>query len=417
MSTQTVIAFKYCNKGCGADYYYGFAVEQTVGTIDAHLDPDSYDLVTFDSAEELLKKTRSYNLAIVIYLFRNVYADEVFREVVAFGKERKNNYVTIAAGTYPSGDPRGVLRYFEYVVVGDCELAVSELVKQVIEGSKVKSIPGVWSSKHGKIVEGGRATPVEIDAIPPFAERFKMFSPIEITRGCPWGCKFCCVPYIYGGTLRHRSIDNIVEAVKIMKKRGKKVVNFLTPNAFAYGSVDRQMADPKKVEELLRALSKIGGMKIIFGNYLSNVRPDFVTDELVIMVKKYTQTPSIHMGGQSGSNSLLESAHVGYTMETILQAVQIVKKHGLGCSVDIMLGLPGETEADRLKTHELITKLVEMGAIPRIHAFMPLPGTPFAGETAKRVGKEERDLVGKLSRGGRIMQPFVYEEKVGWSWK
>lgn len=407
MKSKPAIAFKYCQKGCGADYYYGYSVEQTIGTIDMQLDSDSYDLILFDNSAELVEKTTNYDHVITIYLFRNIHAYEVYDEVDSL---EDSKFTNIASGTHPSGDPKGALKHFDYVVVGDCELAISELIDSIFRDDSEIDIQGVWKKDGTEIIEGGKTIPIDLDQIPPFAANRELFSPIEISRGCPWACRFCCVPYIYGGKIRHRSIENIVKAVKEMKEQGRRVVNFLTPNSFAYGSSDGLKPAPDQIRELLSELAKIKDMKIIYGNYLSNVRPDFVTDELVELVKKYTQTPSIHMGGQSGSDRVLEYNNTGYTVARLIDAVKTVRKHGLGCSVDIIVGLPGETDEDLKKSVDLVEELVELGAVPRVHAFMPLPGTPFADMKPGILSKKTISTLGRISRKGKVMQPFKYEE-------
>lgn len=326
--------------------------------------------------------------------------------------EKDSRFITISAGAHPSGDPEGTLQYFDYIVAGDCEIAIRELLSYLIE-NKVPQIEGAWYKKGREIIRGGRAEFLDLNEIPPFAPNHKLFAPIEITRGCPWGCKFCCVPYIYGGKLRHRSVEGIIRWVKVAKKHGRRVINFLTPNAFSYGSESGR--DPKnvrkdKIEELLTNLARIEDVKIIFGNYLSNVRPDFVSEDLIEMVKKYTQTPTIHMGGQSGSDRILGACRVGYTVEDVRRAVKIVRKVGLNASVDIIFGLPGETESDRKKTLQLIKELMALGAKPRIHAFMPLPGTPFQDQAHGKVPAKYQELFLKWATYNQVMIPFEYEE-------
>ena len=407
---REAIAFKYCGKGCGTDFYYGYSVEQAVGAIEVSNKLSSLPLILFDKIAELKEKVAPFDRVFTIYLFRSVHAPEAFAECLELKKNTK--FVTIGAGAHPSGDPFGSLQYLDYVVVGDCEIAIRELLSYLIE-EKEPQIRGVWYSKDREIINGGRTKFIDLNTIPPFAPEHKLFAPIEITRGCPWGCKFCCVPYIYGGKLRHRSVEGIVKWVKVAKEGGKRVINFLTPNAFSYGSDSGR--DPKKIrrdkiEELLITLAGLKDVKIIFGNYLSNVRPDFVSEDLIELVKKYTQTPTIHMGGQSGSNRILEISRVGYTVEDIRKAVKIVRNAGLNASVDFIFGLPEETEKDRKETLRFIKELIALGAKPRIHAFMPLPGTPFHDQLHGKVPDKYRDLFQKWAIRKHVMIPFEYEE-------
>lgn len=261
---KKAIAFKYCAKGCGADFYYGYSVQQTIGAIEIDDGLMQLPILLFDNVSELKQKSSLFDQVFVIYLFRSVYKPEVFSEV----SEIKNfpKFVTIGAGAHPSGDPIGTLQYFDYVIKGDCEIALRDLLNCLING-QARELRGIWYKNNNEIIKGGRTSPFDLNTIPPFASRHNLLAPIEITRGCPWGCKFCCVSYIYGGKLRHRSIDEIIKWAEVAKEGGNKVINFLTPNAFSYGSDSSR--DPRKIrkdkiEELLACLSEIRDVKIIF---------------------------------------------------------------------------------------------------------------------------------------------------------
>lgn len=116
------------------------------------------------------------------------------------------------------------------------------------------------------------------------------------------------------------------------------------------------------------------------------------------------------MGGQSGSDRILEISRVGYTAEDIRKAAKIVRKAGLNVSVDFIFGLPGETEKDRKKTLQFIKELMALGAKPRIHAFMPLPGTPFQKQAPGKVPAKYRETLLKWAAHNQVMVPFEYEE-------
>ena len=324
------------------------------------------------------------------------------------------NVVFIAGGPHPSGDPLGTLKLgFDIVVVGEGEETFRELLKKISSNGDYSDTKGLAFLHDSKYIFTGVRKIINLDDYPPFATKHKRFGHIEITRGCPWRCKFCSVSYIYGAKPRHRSVEEIVKWVRVAKEGGEKVINFITPNAFSYGSDSGR--DPKiiridKIEELLSSLSRIKDVKTIFGNYLSNVRPDFVSEDLIELVKKYTPTSTIHMGGQSGSNRVLEISRIGYTVEDIRKAVKIVRNAGLKVSVDFIFGLPGETEKDRKDTLRFIRELMALRAKPRIHAFMPLPGTPFYDHPQGKVPDKYKKLFQKWALYKQVMTPFEYEE-------
>ena len=85
---------------------------------------------------------------------------------------------------------------------------------------------------------------MDLDPYPPFA---RILSPIEISRGCPWGCTYCQTPRLFGSCMRHRSIPIIAKYA-----RRHKDIRFTSPNSLAYGS-DGRRPRLEKVEALLKA--------------------------------------------------------------------------------------------------------------------------------------------------------------------
>lgn len=74
---RVAIAFKYCSKGCGADFYYGYSVEQTVGAIDVSDNVSTLPIILFDNVAELKEKAASFDRIFTIYLFRSVHASDL----------------------------------------------------------------------------------------------------------------------------------------------------------------------------------------------------------------------------------------------------------------------------------------------------------------------------------------------------
>jgi len=83
------------------------------------------------------------------------------------------------------------------------------------------------------------------------------------------------------------------------------------------------------------------------------------------------------IGGQSGSQRLLDATHRGHGVEDVVRAVEVATGAGFRPDVDLLLGLPGETAEDRALTVQLAERLAGLGARLHSHAFMPLPGTPL----------------------------------------
>lgn len=333
---------------------------------------------------------------IMIYSFTSHQAARVFAEV----KNADTDSIFIAGGPHPSGAPEETLEYFDYVVIGEGEETLPELVKVLQEGEDPRKVRGIAYKAStypiaSKIVKTPKRPHVNLDAYPCFDPE-KLRSPIEISRGCPWGCKYCQTPRLFGREVRHRSIDSILRNAKYYDD-----LRFIASNSLAYGS-DGIHPRFDKVERLLSALHEIPNKNIYFGTFPSEVRPEFVTEESVELVRKYCANDSLGLGAQSGSERVLKEIQRGHTVEDSISAVECCLEHEITPAVDFIFGFPTETEEDQEKSLELIRWICRKGGTVRAHYLTPLPGTPYSSAIpAEVIGRINSEL-GKLALGGKL---------------
>jgi len=323
---------------------------------------------------------------VMLYSFASPQAREVYREVDAATADA----IFVAGGPHPSGCPEEAAEHFDYVVVGEGEETLPELLEAIRQNADISGVKGVAFRKDGRFRYTGPREEVDLDRYPPF--RPPLFGPIEISRGCPWNCAYCQTPALFGHRMRHRSVETICKYDKFYEDK-----RLVSPNAFAYGS-DGIRPDPAAVEGLLSHLSG----DIYFGTFPSEVRPEFVTPEMVGLVTTYCANKEIHMGGQSGSDRVLRSICRGHTAAQVVAAAAIIEDAGLTPVVDFIFGLPGEREEDQAATLDCISTIIKGGGKIRAHYFMPLPGTALAGTKPEKVAPEIDKLLGKLALGGRL---------------
>lgn len=330
---------------------------------------------------------------IMIYSFTTRQAAKVFMEVINAGTDS----IFIAGGPHPSGVPDETLEYFDYVVLGEGEETLPELVKVLKEGGDPRKVWGIAyrDSGTGKIVTTPKRPYVNLDTYPCFDPK-KLRSPIEISRGCPWGCKYCQTPRLFGREIRHRSVDSI------LKNAGHyNDLRFIASNAFAYGS-DGIHPRFDKVEKLLSALHALPDKKIFFGTFPSEARPEFVTEESAELVRKYCANDSLSLGAQSGSDRILKEIRRGHTVEDTISAVECSLEHEIVPAVDFIFGLPTETEEDQEKSLDLVCWICSKGGTVRAHYMTPLPGTPYSSAVPVEVNDGVRRELGKLALGGKL---------------
>lgn len=194
---------------------------------------------------------------------------------------------------------------------------------------------------------------------------------INITKGCDNFCTFCIVPFTRG-RLRSRPMNDVINDVKVMIRRGVKEVTLLGQNVNSY-----QSECGANFSDLLKTLATQTEIQRI--RYTTSHPKDF-TQELVDISAQYRQKicDYIHLPMQSGSTRILAAMNRGYTKEEYLQKVEMIKKSlpGVSLSTDIIVGFPGETEEDFQDTMEVM----ESVGYESIYAFKysPRPYTKAA---------------------------------------
>jgi B12-binding domain/radical SAM domain protein len=328
-----------------------------------------------------------YN-GLMIYSFATAQAEGVYKEV----QESSTDSIYTAGGPHPSARPRECLNYFDYVVVGEGEETLPELINNLNTGDPAM-VKGVAYLDNGRYVYTGQRPHVDLDLYPPFLEDI-MKGAIEISRGCPYNCGYCQTPRLFGHVMRHRSPEVVAEYAGMLRD-----VRFISPNAFAYGSNGTRPA-PNRIQELLEAIPE--GRRIFFGTFPSEVRPEFVTDEMLQLVKQYCHNTSLSIGAQSASQRVLDKIGRGHTVEDVKAAIQLCRHYDLTPVIDIIFGLPGETFDDQHETLELVDWVIEHKGRIHSHYFTPLPGTPLEDSDPSFVDPKVNKTMGRLARTGKV---------------
>jgi len=328
----------------------------------------------------------------------------------------KLNLTLIAGGPHVTGDPIGMLKLgFNYVFIGESEETFVKFLSELVNKGDVKRVPGIAYLEMGKPVFTGRQKRIDLNEYPPFAMKHHLYNPIEITRGCPFACKFCQTSYIFGATSRFRSIENTLYHVEHLLKRGMKDIRFITPNALGYGSSDGKKVNVEALEELLSKLHnlciKYGG-RLFYGGFPSEVRPEFVNEETLRILKRYTHSNKITIGAQSGSDRILKMLNRGHTVDDVENAVDLAIKMGFKVEVDFIFGLPGETKEDEEATLKLIESLASKCVKIHAHTFIPLPGTPLSTAPPGRVSSRVKRLIYKLIGRGKAYGYWEVQERI-----
>ncbi len=356
---------------------------------------------------------------IIAYSFSTPNLPNIAEEISLLRKSLEKNTLFIAGGSHPSGDPHGTLKLgFDVVLIGEGEQRLIELLFALKEGIPIDTIdiPGLLWAEEKHDTESKIIPPIDLDQYPSYSKTEHLYPPIEITRGCPYSCTYCQVPQLHS-KMRHRSLSRILEIVhsyrNVFRKKGRQPtdIRFITPNALAFANSHPQKGF-EAIEQLLKNISSLPQTQVFFASFPSEIRPEYLTQEAALIIQKHATNREIIIGGQSASDELLKTIKRGHTAETIEKAVDIALRYHLKPLVDFILGLPPETPEDQAQTMQLIEALIKKGAVPRIHHFIPLAGTPYYTKSPAPVTLTHRKRIGQLMRSGKAKGSFEYQKTV-----
>ena len=211
---------------------------------------------------------------------------------------------------------------------------------------------------------------------------------VSIMQGCNQRCTFCIVPDTRGEE-RSRAIPGIVAECRELVAQGVREITLLGQIVTSYGKRDLPVKDGKTAfVQLLEAVHEVEGLKRI---RFTSPHPKGYGDDLV---EAYGALPklveSAHIPVQSGSDSILKAMHRGYTRERYLRIIEKLRgiRPGMGISTDLIVGFPGETEADFEQTVSLVREARFQQAF--IFKYSPRRDTP-AASMANQVSQEVKE--------------------------
>lgn len=399
-----------------------YSFNAIIGALETDKFFDDLIIYIITNKEELISGLNNiikrHNQIIIGFSFFTSQLWEIY-DLISLLKEKYNdNILYIAGGPHATGDPLGVLKLgFDFVVVGEGEKTIIDLLKRIDTGSDYESVKGIaFINDSSEYYFTGKRDPIDLNDYPPFPLKNRRFGAIEITRGCPYVCYFCQTPYISGTNPRHRNIESICKYVKVLYSHYGDLtdVRFITPNAFSYGSLDGKVLDLNKLENLLKKIREIIGNKsrLFIGTFPSEVRPEHVTNNTLDLVLKYANNDNITIGAQSGSQRILDLCHRDHKIEDIYNAVELTLENNLKINVDFIFGLPGEKKEDVELSIAMMRELASKGAKVHAHSFIPLPQTPFAKSPVNKVKDLYKKEIVKLISKGNAFGNWKKQEKL-----
>lgn len=204
---------------------------------------------------------------------------------------------------------------------------------------------------------------------------------IPIMYGCNNFCTYCIVPYVRGRE-RSRSKEQILAEVKEAVSQGYTEITLLGQNVNSYG---KDRGEKEAFAELLTAVDQVPGIKRV--HYMTSHPRDMSEAVVQAVARGKHLCENFHLPFQAGSNSILKAMNRGYTKEQYLHLVEMIRSHvpAAALTTDIIVGFPGETEADFEDTLDVVRQVGFVSAFTFIYS--PRSGTP-AARMEKQVPEE-----------------------------
>ena len=228
------------------------------------------------------------------------------------------------------------------------------------------------ADEHGAIAEGM-----------PVVREGRTRAWVSIMYGCNNFCSYCIVPYVRGRE-RSRDPEQIIAEVRQLVADGFKEIKLLGQNVNSYG---KDLDTPYDFADLLTALDGIDGDYLI--RFMSSQPKDATHKLFDAMARSRHVAKQLHLPVQSGCDRVLRAMNRPYDKAKYLELITYARKvmPELVLTSDVIIGFPGETEAEAMETVALVEQ-VRFDALFTF-IFSPRPGTP-AAKMDDPVSREEK---------------------------
>jgi radical SAM superfamily enzyme YgiQ (UPF0313 family) len=295
----------------------------------------------------------------------------------------------LLGGHGPSPIPEYMLKKTgaDVVVMGEAEETIKELLQCRIDGGDLSLVKGIAFRNGEAITVNERRQPIKhLDSIPfpewslfpmeKYTNCLNLFRKekgdrtvaILTSRGCVNRCNFC---YRMEKGIRFRTVENVVEEMKVLNKRYG--VNYFHPQDELF------IASKKRAFELHHHLMK-NNLKIKFA---CNARVD-IFDEALASCLKECGCQFLNFGMESSDQNVLNLMNKRTSVEQNIQAAEITRKAGIGLGLNFIWGNIGDTEASLKNNVKLIKEFTTYDQLRTIRPVTPYPGCDLYYEAIRR---------------------------------
>jgi len=279
-------------------------------------------------------------------------------EVIKVAREVNSSIKIILGGPHPHIYPNETLNLTkaDYLIIGEGEKPIVNLVKNINHPEKLKNFPGLVFKHKNQVINTGPEQLIQnLDEIP-FPDRtltdYKKYtsllskkSPITTmitSRGCPYKCKFCDRPHL-GKMFRARTAQNVVDEIQQCKELGMQEILIYD---------DTFTVDKKRVIDICNKIIK----NKIDIEWEIRARVNTI-DQFLLKKMKKAGCQRIHYGVESGNQEILNKMEKGITLNQVKTAFRLTKKEKIETLAYFMIGSEGDTKSTIMQTIDFAKKL------------------------------------------------------------
>jgi tRNA-2-methylthio-N6-dimethylallyladenosine synthase len=264
-----------------------------------------------------------------------------------------------------------------------------------------------------RVIDLGERAATDQWDVPATARTSPYVAFVPIIEGCNKFCTYCIVPFSRGRE-KSRSAEDIIDEVKELRAHGYREIHLIGQNVNSYRPKTEAGLEGFKGAtafcRLLRAVAATGMERIKF---TTSFPRDFHPDIVAAIDEHENLCDWVHLPVQSGSDRVLRAMRRGHTAADYLRRIDTIKdaRRRIAITSDIIIGFPGETDADFRDTMTLVERVGYHGLY--IFKYSERPGTPAAKLVDDVSKNEKRDRFLELEKTQQAHQQKIYQSYLG----
>ncbi len=290
---------------------------------------------------------------------------------------RRQGLPVVIGGPHPSFLPEESLAHADYVICGEADEALPELLAALNSGGDLSGIGNLcYHTETGVRINPWRPFLEDLDSLPiPDYSLIHGWQPgrqkvisIATSRGCPFGCRFCSVILLFGRTFRYNSIDRVLAEIRQNGTQADHV--FFCDDNFT--------ADLRRSKELFRRMIAEG----LTLEWSAQVRVEAARDPELLDLMARSGCYMVFIGLESINPATLKAFKKGQTVADIREAVAAFHRHGIAVHGMFVFG----SEADTLQVMRETVNFsheIDLDSLQYL-ILTPIPGTPIYDELASQ---------------------------------